>query len=76
MNQVILTASNWLNFNSVTSVYMALVNAYYNTKYVIARRADVRHTINELNRLSDRELDDMGLHRGIIRDVAEGAHRD
>jgi uncharacterized protein YjiS (DUF1127 family) len=39
----------------------------------IARRANVRRTIKDLNRLSDRELDDMGICRGMIIDIAEGA---
>lgn len=33
---------------------------------------DARATRNALSRLSDRELDDIGLHRGAIELVAEG----
>jgi uncharacterized protein YjiS (DUF1127 family) len=29
-----------------------------------------RNTLQELSRLSDRELDDLGIHRGDISDVA------
>ena len=28
-------------------------------------------TVKELSRLSDRELNDMGIHRGMIRSIAE-----
>ena len=34
--------------------------------------ADVRETRNELNRLTDRELNDIGLARGDIERVARG----
>jgi uncharacterized protein YjiS (DUF1127 family) len=32
-----------------------------------------RKTVNELSRLTDRELDDMGLRRGDIHSVARSA---
>jgi uncharacterized protein YjiS (DUF1127 family) len=73
MNQMILAASSWLNFNFITAAYMAVVNTYCNMTDHIARRANVRRTIKDLNRLSDRELDDMGICRGMIIDIAEGA---
>ena len=74
MNQVILAASDWLNFNGVTSVYMKLVNAYCDLRAAMTRISNVRRTINELSKLSDRELNDMGISRGMIRSVAEGTH--
>jgi uncharacterized protein YjiS (DUF1127 family) len=33
-----------------------------------------RKTVNELSRLTDRELDDMGLRRGDIYSVAKSAN--
>jgi len=36
------------------------------------RRRTVRNTINELSRLSDRELNDIGISRGQIGEVARG----
>jgi uncharacterized protein YjiS (DUF1127 family) len=74
MNQVILVASNWLNFNGVVSVYMKLVNAYCDLRAAMTRNSNVRRTINELSQLSDRELNDMGISRGMIRSVAEGTN--
>ena len=32
-----------------------------------------RKTVNELSRLTDRELDDMGLRRGVMYSVAKSA---
>lgn len=31
-----------------------------------------RNTIRELNRLTDRELSDLGIHRSNIRDIVKG----
>ena len=75
MTQMILATSGWLNFNFITSAYMAVANAYLNLRAHMIRRAIVNRTINELSALSDRELNDMGLHRGMIRELAEGSRR-
>lgn len=40
------------------------------------RAAVVRETIKELNELTDKELHDIGISRGMIRSVAEGTYRD
>lgn len=66
MTNLILTASNWLNLGFITDAYMSLVRT-------IDRKASIRSTVRELNRLSDRELDDMGICRGMIEDIAKGA---
>jgi uncharacterized protein YjiS (DUF1127 family) len=68
MTNLILTASNWLNFGFIISPYMSLVRA-------IERRSHIRSTIKTLNSLSDRELDDMGICRGMIDDVAKGVYQ-
>ena len=41
-------------------------------KDALAERAKVKRTIRELNSLTDRELADMGIHRGDITSVAKG----
>lgn len=69
MTHLILTASSLLNFNSVTEVYMNLYRGYKRWK-------SVRHTISELTALSDRELNDLGIHRGMIHSIAVGTRRD
>jgi uncharacterized protein YjiS (DUF1127 family) len=68
MTNVILTVSNWLNFGFIINAYMSVVRA-------IERRAHIRSTIRELNKLTDRELDDMGICRGMIDDIAKGVHQ-
>jgi uncharacterized protein YjiS (DUF1127 family) len=35
-----------------------------------------RKTVNELSMLNDRELNDMGIHRGMIRNLAEEHYND
>lgn len=42
----------------------------------MAHRANVRKTIQELNKLSNRELQDIGIGRSDIRSVAEGTWHD
>jgi uncharacterized protein YjiS (DUF1127 family) len=39
-------------------------------KGYFARRATYRQVTDELHRLTDRELNDIGLHRGMIRHIA------
>ena len=39
-------------------------------------RSQVNKTIKELEGLTDRELNDIGISRSMIRSVAEGTHRD
>lgn len=39
-------------------------------------RSQVNKTIKELEGLTDRELNDIGISRCMIRSVAEGTHRD
>ena len=68
MTNLILTASNWLNFGFIIDAYMSAVRT-------IERRAHIRSTIKTLNSLSDRELDDMGICRGMIDDVAKGVYQ-
>lgn len=66
MTYLILTASNWLSLSFMVDAYMNIV------RYV-ERRISINRTIKELDRLTDRELDDMGICRGMINDIARGA---
>ena len=50
-------------------IKMKLMNTL--TDYM-RKRSNYKRTLNELNSLTDRELDDLGLHRGMIRSVARG----
>ena len=40
------------------------------------RRRVYQKTLDELNQLSDRELSDIGIHRGLIRSIAMQAYSD
>ena len=42
----------------------------------LAHRAKVNSTIKELSKLSDRELNDIGISRGEIYSIAMEAHND
>lgn len=50
-------------------IKMKLMNTL--TTYM-RKRSNYKRTLNELNSLTDRELADLGLHRGMIRSVALG----
>ena len=63
MTQYVLTATEWLNFAGV-------VNFFHNINRSLAYRSRVNATIKELNKLSDRELNDIGIARGDIWSIA------
>ena len=44
--------------------------AYASLKVALARRAVYKRTVAELNLLNDRELNDLGLHRSMIKGLA------
>ena len=50
-----------------------VVYAFENMKKNMRQRAMFRKTVNELNALSSRELNDLGLCRSMISDVARNA---
>lgn len=53
-------------------IKMKLMNTL--TTYM-RKRSNYKRTLNELNSLTDRELADLGLHRGMIRSVALGHYQ-
>lgn len=63
MTQAIIAASNALHIDAVLDYFRSLKRSYVHAKRV-------RETIKELSRLSDRELNDIGLARGDIWAVA------
>ena len=68
MTQYILEAANWFNFSAVFDYFRDLKRNYETQK-------NIRHTIKELSALTDKELNDIGLSRGMIRSVAMDAYR-
>ena len=63
MTQYVLAAANWLDFRGV-------VDFFRNINKKLEHRAQVNATIKELSRLSDRELNDIGIARGDIWSIA------
>jgi|SaaInl7_100m_RNA_FD_contig_51_1575313_length_589_multi_5_in_0_out_0_2 uncharacterized protein YjiS (DUF1127 family) len=67
MTQAILTA------HSYSTRALELVIEALRTLYSAQRRhSEIRQTIKELNQLNDKELNDIGLCRGDIRNIARG----
>lgn len=48
------------------------INAIVEIKRKLQKRSEYKKTVNDLSRLTDKELNDIGLHRGLIRSVALG----
>ncbi len=67
MTQHILTINNYLQ--SPIEGIVSWVKSVHKS-YVWAK--EVRQTVNELNKLSDKELRDIGISRGDIYSVATG----
>lgn len=69
MSQFVLTASNWLNISNILDFFKELKNRYDQYKVY-------RSTVKELSRLTDKELDDIGINRGMIHSVAMETYLD
>jgi len=69
MTQAILTAATWLNLDG-------LADLFRDYKRNAARRAEYKRTVKELSALSDHELRDIGISRGMIHSVAMEVHYD
>jgi len=67
MTQHILTINNYLQ-NPIEGIVSWVKSV--RKSYVWAK--EVRQTVNELNKLSDKELRDIGISRGDIYSVATG----
>jgi len=63
----VLAAVRFLDF-SFLSAYIYKVVRYFED------RKTYRETYNQLSKLTDKELSDIGLHRGLIHSVAIGAY--
>jgi uncharacterized protein YjiS (DUF1127 family) len=57
-------------------VVESLVRFARNLDRNVTHRRKVASTMNELSNLSDRELNDIGVHRGNIRSISEGIWND
>lgn len=63
MTQYVLSVTEWLNFSGILDFFRDLKRSYEHNK-------KVRQTIKELSKLTDRELNDIGISRGDIWAVA------
>lgn len=69
MSQLVLTASNWLNLSLITESIRELKSRF--RQYRVYKQ-----TYKELSSLTDRELNDIGINRGMIKSVAMEAYLD
>ena len=65
MTTLVANTFNWIGLESIARFFVGLNEARI-------RRKEIRETMNALSRLSDRELNDMGIARGDIWAVAHG----
>lgn len=68
MTQMVLTAADFLNLSFIVDIYMNVMKRW-------SDRREIKQTIKELNKLTDRDLRDLGISRGEIYSVASGAWR-
>ena len=69
MTQAILTLTNQLLISNIQQFFK-------NRKKKLLQRAKVRQTFNELSKLTNRELNDIGLSRSDIRSISMEAFYD
>jgi uncharacterized protein YjiS (DUF1127 family) len=76
MTQLVLMLNNYLQ-RPITEIVSVISNAFFALAKAYERYADRRatyyhaqHTIRELSRLSDKDLNDIGISRGQILEVA------
>jgi len=68
VTQMVLTAADFLNLSFIVDIYMNVMKRW-------SDRREIKQTIKELNKLTDRDLRDLGISRGEIYSVASGAWR-
>lgn len=68
MTQLVMTVSNFMNFGVFADFFKSI-------KDNMARRAEVKRTIRELQACTDRELHDIGIGRGMIRSVVMESYK-
>ena len=66
MTQAVLTVAGWM-----TPALQEVLFFLRGIKVKLKARKIANQTIKELSKLNDRELNDMGLHRGAIRGLAK-----
>jgi len=74
MSQYVLEAAKWLDFSFISSFASKVATAVRDLVQSFKTAQKIRHTIKELNALSDAELRDIGINRGMIISIAYESH--
>jgi len=74
MSQYVLEAAKWLDFSFISSFASKVATAVRDLVQSFKTEQKIRHTIKELNALSDAELRDIGINRGMIISIAYESH--
>ena len=69
MAHLVLTVSNWLNFSAFGNVFSELKGRYQQYR-------SYKQTVKDLSRLTDKELNDIGINRSMIHSVAMETYLD
>jgi uncharacterized protein YjiS (DUF1127 family) len=69
MTQLVNAATDWLNISGILEMLKQL-------RVELRAAREIQHTIDELEKLTDRELNDLGIGRGNIRSVAMECYYD
>lgn len=69
MTHLVLAVTDWLNINAILEYFGGIAR-------YIKREREIQKTVEELSALTDQELRDIGLSRGMIRSVAMEAYYD
>ena len=67
MTTIVANTFNWIGLE-------VFVNWFKKQNAEMTRRRNIRHTIKELNKLSTYELNDIGIARGEIYDIAHSSY--
>lgn len=71
MTQYVIAVTSWFDFSWVSSLFVKLANLTES----INQSRQIRQTYRELNQLTDNELNDIGITRGDIWNIAHGKDR-
>ena len=74
MSQYVLEAAKWLDLSFISSFASKIATTIKDLIQSFKTAQNIRYTIKELNALSDAELRDIGINRGMIISIAYESH--
>lgn len=74
MSQYVLEAARWLDLSFISSFASKVATTIKDLIQSFKTAQNIRYTIKELNALSDAELRDIGINRGMIISIAYESH--